>query len=66
MIFLTLLFQVGNQSVDRFNGYLLLGYIILGLMAVVYILYLWNQQRNIEQDLQLLQQLLEEEEGAEG
>lgn len=65
MIFLSLLFQVAIQSADKFNGYLLLGYVLLGFMAVGYVLYLWSQQRNIEQDLQVLQQLLEEE-GEEG
>ena len=62
MIFLTLLFQIGVNEPNRFNGYLLLGYVVLGIIAVVYLLYLWSQQRNVEQDLQVLQQLLEEEE----
>lgn len=61
MIFLSFLLQIGVDEPDRFNGYLLLGYVVLGLMAVGYMVYLWSQQRNVEQDLQVLQQLLEEE-----
>lgn len=62
MFFLTILLQADAGDPNRFNGYLLLGYAALGAMAVIYLLYLWSQQRNVEQDLQLLQQLLEEDE----
>lgn len=61
MLFLSLLLQIGVDAPDRFNGYLLLGYAVLGGMAIVYVLYLWSQQRNVEQDLQVLQQLLDDD-----
>lgn len=47
---------------DQFNDFLLLGYVVLGIIAVAYIGYLYNQQRNIQKDLELMEQLLEEEE----
>ncbi len=47
---------------DQFNDFLLLGYVVLGIIAVSYIAYLYNQQRNIQKDLELMEQLLEDEE----
>ena len=60
-IFLTILLQVGVEAPNKFNNYLLMGYVVLGLMGVAYVLYLWAQNRNVERDLQVLQQILEEE-----
>jgi hypothetical protein len=47
---------------DQFNGFLLFGYIALGIIAVAYIGYLYIQQRNIQKDLELMEQLLEDDE----
>jgi CcmD family protein len=51
---------VGN--VNRFNGYLVLGYAVMWLVAVVYLVNLANKQRNLHQDIKLMQRLLEEDE----
>ena len=61
-ILLTILFQIGIDEPNRFNGYLLLGYVVLGGMAIAYIVYLSSQQRNIERDLQVLEQVLKDDE----
>lgn len=46
---------------DQFNDFLLLGYVVLGIIAVAYIGYLYNQQRNIQRDLEIMEQLLDDE-----
>ena len=56
---LTILLQADP---DQFNDFLLLGYVVLGIIAILYIGYLFNQQRNIKRDLELMEQLLEDDE----
>lgn len=58
MPFLTILLQTDP---DQFNDFLLFGYVVLGIIAVGYIGYLYNQQRNIQRDLELMEQLLDDE-----
>ncbi len=53
--------QIGNPN--RFNDYLLLGYAVMGLISLGYIVTLAVRQRNLQKDLQLMVQLLEEESG---
>lgn len=43
-------------------GYLVLGYIVLWLIGVVYVITLFSRQRNLKQDVELMHQLLQEEE----
>lgn len=52
--------EVGNPH--RFNHYLMLGYGVMGLIALVYIGTLAVRQRNLQKDLQLMGQLLQEDE----
>jgi hypothetical protein len=61
-IYLNILLQTGIDDPNKFNGYLILGYIVMGLSFMVYIISLANKQRNTKQDIKLLQQLLKEDE----
>lgn len=46
---------------NKFNSFLILGYVVMWLIGVAYLYYLYSRQRNLNQDLQLLQKLLESE-----
>ncbi len=48
--------------------YMLLGYAAMWVVALIYVIYLSAQQRNLKQDIDLLNRLLDEEEedGAKG
>ena len=59
MLAYTLLLQTGIDDPNKFNGYLILGYIVMWLIGSAYLYYLYSRQRNLNQDLQLLQKLLE-------
>jgi cell division protein FtsL len=61
-IYLNILLQTGIDDPNKFNGYLILGYIVMWLAFMVYIISLANKQRNTKQDIKLLQQLLKEDE----
>jgi len=61
LFFLTAFFQAAEVA-NRFNNYLVLGYFVMWLIAVVYIVSLAVRQRNLKQDLQLMGRILEEEE----
>jgi hypothetical protein len=60
-LFLTTLWQTADVA-NRFNDYLVLGYFAMWVVAVVYIVSLAIRQRNLKQDLQLMQQILQEDE----
>ena len=45
------------------NNYLILGYVVMGLIALVYVISLVSRQRNVQKDIELMRQLLEEDEG---
>ena len=60
-IFLTALLQTADVA-NRFNDYLILGYFAMWLVAMVYIASLTIRQRNLKQDLELMQQILQEDE----
>jgi hypothetical protein len=49
---------------NNFNNYLVLGYGVMGLIALGYIVTLFLRQRNLQKDLQLMSQLLQEDEEA--
>ena len=57
---LTLLLQTADPN--WFNQYLTMGYVVMGCIVLFYIISLAIRQRNVEQDLKLLQQLLQEDE----
>lgn len=64
-ILLNILLQIQIDDPNKFNGYLILGYIVMWLAFMVYIVALANKQRNTKQDIQLLQKLLREDEETE-
>lgn len=61
MIWLTVVLQTPIDDPNRLNGYLLLGFIVMGVIALIYLFYLQIQSRNTRQELELLSQLLDEE-----
>lgn len=48
---------------NRFNVYLVGGYVVMSAIALIYVLTLYFRQRNVQQDIVLLQQLMAEEGG---
>ena len=61
-VILTILAQSDIADPNQFNGYLILAYAVIGLIWLVYVLSLFVRQRNVQQDLKLMRQLLEEDE----
>lgn len=57
----TFLLQTMLADANRFNDYLLLAYIIMWLIGMVYVGSLVVRQRNLLQDIRLMQQVLEED-----
>ena len=58
------LFQnIGLSEPDKFNGYLLFGYFVMFGIMMVYLVYLWSRQQNAKKDLEMMQRLLNEEQG---
>ncbi|MBP8002385.1 MAG: hypothetical protein KA314_23380 [Chloroflexi bacterium] len=47
---------------NLYNNFLLLGYAVMWIIGVVYIISLYNRQRNLRQDIHTLRQLLDEDE----
>jgi hypothetical protein len=66
MFFLTVFAQPGIDDPNKFNNFLLLGYGVMWAIALFYILVLANRQRNVREEVHLLSQLLEEDEGSDG
>lgn len=46
---------------DKFNGFLLLGYGIMWLIVMIYIASLALRQRNLQRDIELMEQILQED-----
>ena len=61
LLLLTIALQ---SSIDpnNFNNFLILGYVVMGLIGLVYIVSLAVRQRNLQQDIQLMERLLQEDE----
>ncbi len=59
---LDMFLQVGIGDPNKFNHFMILGYLVMWIIAMIYILSLANRQRNIKEEVELLQQLLEEDE----
>jgi hypothetical protein len=59
---LSLLWQGQADVANQFNGYLILGYLVMWIVGLVYIISLATRQRNLQQDIQLMQRLLQENE----
>jgi len=62
MYTLTILLQSDVSNANLFNNYLMLGYGVMWLIGMVYVASLIMRQRNIQKDLQLMQQILQEDE----
>ncbi|MCA9996431.1 MAG: hypothetical protein KDE56_11820 [Anaerolineales bacterium] len=56
------LMQPGIGNPNLFNNYLVLGYGLMWLVGVGYLLNLASRQRNIKQDIELMKQILQEDE----
>ena len=58
------LLTVFLQSVDanRFNNFLVFGYVVMWIIGLLYVVSLYSRQRNMRQDIHTLQQLLDEDE----
>lgn len=55
------IFHQAAADPDRFNNFLLLGYAVMWLVCAAYVISLANRQRNVRQDLELLERILNEE-----
>ena len=42
------------------SQYLVMGYGIMWLVGFAYVMHLWNQQRNMKQDIELMKRILSE------
>jgi hypothetical protein len=62
-MFLNIALQSTVNS-NTFNDYLILGYMVMGLIGLVYIVSLAVRQRNLRQDIQLMERLLQDDEEA--
>ena len=51
---------------NTFNNYLMLGYGVMFVIGLVYVVSLAVRQRNLRQDVQLMEQLLQDDEEAIG
>lgn len=61
-VYLFLLMPFAQLDPNNFNNYLMLGYGVMGLIALGYVVSLFLRQRNLQKDLQLMSQLLQEDE----
>ncbi len=65
-LLLNILLQSGLADPNKFNRFMILGYVVMWIIAMVYVLTLANRQRNVREEVKLLRQLLEEDEDEEG
>lgn len=56
------LFQNDIFDPHHFNNFLILGYFVMWLIVMAYVLILLNRQRNLREDIKLMKQLLTEDE----
>ena len=61
-VLLNAILQTASEIANQFNGYLMLGYFVMWFIVMIYIITLVVRQRNLRQDLQLMQQILQENE----
>lgn len=62
MILWAILLQAGVTDPNQFNNFLILGYSVMWFIAMIYVASLIIRQRNVQQDLQLMQKILQEDE----
>jgi hypothetical protein len=58
--------QSNGFNAFPYNGYMIAGYFFMWLIVMIYIVILANRQRNIKDEVELLQQLLKEDEDRAG
>lgn len=51
---------------NQFNNYLLLGYAVMWLIGMIYIASLVMRQKNLNRDLDLMEQILQEDDQLDG
>jgi hypothetical protein len=61
ILLLNVALQTGVDP-NNFNNYLMLGYFVMAVIGLVYIVSLALRQRNLQQDLQLMERLLQDDE----
>ena len=57
----TTFLQTAIENPSQFNGYLVLGYGVMWLIGLIYLLYLYNRQRNAREDIRVLKKILDDE-----
>ena len=62
--FLNLLIQTEVADPNKFNNFMILGYVVMWLIVMLYVFMLANRQRNVREELKLMHQLLREDEEA--
>lgn len=60
-LFLNVALQ-SSVNPNTFNNYLMLGYAVMGVIGLVYVVSLALRQRNLQQDIQLMERLLQDDE----
>ena len=60
--FSSIVFAAQDFDLNKFNNFLILGYVAMWAAVMVYLLILANKQKNAREDLRLLAELLEEDE----
>lgn len=66
VLLLFILFQADVGDPNRFNNFLILGYIVMWLIGMIYVASLIIRQRNVQQDLELMHRILQEDEETAG
>ncbi|MEM7111880.1 MAG: hypothetical protein AAF614_05570 [Chloroflexota bacterium] len=61
-----ILSQIGIDEPNKFNNFLIMGFAIMWIIGVIYVVSLASRQRNVQQDIELMQQILEDEENLNG
>lgn len=56
------LWAQGIFDPNKFNNFMIIGYFAMWIIVMIYIGSLANRQRNIQEEVKLLRQLLEEDE----
>ena len=64
MTILSVLLQQPGVEPNEFNGFLILGYMVMWMICMIYVASLFVRQRNLRQDVELMENLLQEDEQA--
>ena len=57
-----ILSQIGIDEPNRFNNFLIFGFAMMWIIGLIYIISLATRQRNVQQDIELMQRILKEDE----